>query len=270
MALTDTAPGTLAARGGGARSVFDYWMLTYRRTFRGSLFSSFLSPVMYLAAMGFGLGSLVDRGQAAGLGGVPYVAFIAPGVLAASAMQTAAGECTFPIMGAIKWHRYFEAMLATQLRVRHLVLGHLAYVAVRLLVVTGVFLLVAVALGTTLSWTAPLALPAAVLTGLAFAAPITAFSAYQESDGAFNVLFRFIIMPMFLFSGTFFPVDQMPEVLRVVAWATPLWHGVELCRGFTLGTATLGGVALHVTYLLVLLVVGVWLSERALTRRLVT
>lgn len=256
--------------GGGWRSVFDYWWLAYLRTWRGSLFGSFLSPVMYLAAMGYGLGSLVDRGAGGGIDGTAYVAFIAPGVLAATAMQTASGECSYPIMGALKWHKYFDAMLATQLRVRQLVIGHLAYVAVRLAIVCGVFLVVAVALGTARSWWAPLALPAAVLTGLAFAAPIVAFSARQESDAGFNVLFRFVIMPMFLFSGTFFPVDLLHPVLRPVAWVTPLWHGVELARGLTLGTASFAGALGHTAYLLVWLAVGTWLADRYLTRKLVS
>lgn len=257
--------------GGGALSVLAYLLQVYRRTFKGSLISSFLSPLLYLAAMGYGLGSLVDRGASGGIDGIPYVAFIAPGVLAATAMQTASGECTYPVLGAIKWHGQFHAMLATPLRPRQVLLGHLAFVTVRFVVVCGVFLVVAALLGATPSWTTPLALPAAVLTGLAFAAPITALAAkVQDGGDSFNVLFRFVVMPMFLFSGTFFPVDQLPGVLQAVARATPLWHGVELCRGLTLGTGTLLGAAGHVAYLSVFLVVGYLLAERFLTRRLVS
>ncbi len=259
--------GPLPPDGGGSTSVFHYWWLQYLRTWRGSLFGSFLSPVMYLAAMGFGLGTLVDGG----VDGTAYVAFIAPGVLAATAMQTASGECSYPIMGAMKWNMAFHAMLATQLRVRHLVLGHMAYMVVRLSIVCGVFLVVAVALGTARSWWAPLALPAAVLTGLAFAAPIVAYAAHLDDPGdGFNALYRFIIMPMFLFSGTFFPIDQLHPVLQPVAWATPLWHGVELARGFTLGTATTTGVVGHTFYLALWLAAGLWLADRILTRRLVS
>lgn len=269
----DTARGTdppAAPAGGGAWSVLEYLMRVYQRTFRGSLMSSFLSPLLYLAAMGYGLGSLVDRGSG-GIGGVEYVAFIAPGVLAATAMQTASGECTYPVLGAIKWHGQFHAMLATPLRPRQLLLGHLGFVTVRFLIVCGVFLVVAAALGATPAWTTPLALPAAVLTGLAFAAPITAMAAkVQDGGDSFNVLFRFIIMPMFLFSGTFFPIDQLPEFLQPVAWATPLWHGVELSRGLTLGTGTLAGAVGHVAYLGVFVVTGYLLAERFLTRRLVS
>lgn len=271
---TSSAAGkepTLPVDGGGWASVFHYWWLAYLRTWRGSLFSSFLSPVMYLAAMGYGLGALVDNSPGGGIDGTEYVAFIAPGVLAATSMQTAAGECTFPIMGAMKWNQYFHAMLATQLRVRHLVVGHLMYVVVRLSIVCGVFMVVALALGTARSWWAPLALPAAVLTGLAFAAPIVAYASRQDDAGdGFNVLFRFVIMPMFLFSGTFFPVDQLHPVLQPVAWVTPLWHGVELSRGFTLGTVTLTGVVGHTAYLALWVAVGVWLADRLLSQKLVS
>jgi lipooligosaccharide transport system permease protein len=265
------ALGTAPPDGGGAASVLEYLLVVYRRTFRGSLMSSFLSPLLYLAAMGYGLGALVDRGTSGGIDGVAYVSFIAPGVLAATAMQTGAGESTYPVLGAIKWNGQFHAMLATPLNPRQVLTGQVAYMVVRLLIVCGVFLVVAAVLGATHAWTTPLALPAAVLTGLAFVTPVTALSARVEDGGdSFNVLFRFVLMPLFLFGGTFFPVDQLPGFLQPVAWATPLWHGVELCRGLTLGTGTLAGAAGHVAYLLVFVVVGWVLAERQLTKRLVS
>jgi lipooligosaccharide transport system permease protein len=108
-----------------------------------------------------------------------------------------------------------------------------------------------------------------VLLGLAFAAPISALSAYT-SEEVFNPLFRFIVMPLFLFSGTFFPVTRLPQGLREVAYATPLWHGVDLARHLTLGTPTLGNAVLHVGYLLLWLAVGVWLAGLAYAKKLVT
>lgn len=265
------ALGTTPPEGGGAPSVLEYLLVVYRRTLRGSLISSFLTPLLYLAAMGYGLGALVDRGTSGGIDGVADVAFIAPGVLAATAMQTASGECTYQVLGAIKWNGQFHAMLATPLRPRQVLAGRIAYLVVRFLVVCGVFLVVAAVLGATPAWTTPLALPAAVLTGLAFATPITALAAKVEDGGdSFNVLFRFVVMPMFLFSGTFFPIDQLPGWMQPVAWATPLWHGVELCRGLTLGTDTLAGAMGHVAYLLAFVAVGWVLAERTLTKRLVS
>ncbi|HVA85785.1 MAG TPA: ABC transporter permease [Candidatus Saccharimonadales bacterium] len=254
-----------------ALRVYEHQALVYRRTFRGSLISSFLNPILYLAAMGIGLGTYVDRngaGGAAALGGLSYLVFIAPGLLAATAMQAAAGESTWVVMGAIKWDRTYDAMLATPIRVRDLVVGHLAWVTTRLLMVCAVFLLVMGAFGAAVWPSAILAIPAGVLTGLAFAAPITAFSATMDNDAGFNALFRFGIVPLFLFSGTFFPVSQLPELLRPLAYATPLYHGVELCRELALGRVDVTSVLVHVGYLVALAAVGTWLAARAYQRRL--
>ena len=269
VAARPAAPVEAPAGGGRWPSVFEYWWQTYRRTWRGSLASGFLSPLLYLAAMGFGLGSLVDRGQAGGIDGIPYVMFVAPGVLAATAMQTAVGESTYQVMGAIKWQRQYHAMLATPLTVGQVLVGHLSYVTMRVTVTSAVFLTVAALLGTLGSAWVLLALPAAVLTGLAFATVIFAFAAGQDTDQGFNVLFRFVITPMFLFSGTFFPVEQLPGWLHPVAYATPLWHGVELCRSLSLGTVELGSAAGHVGYLLLWVVVGAVVAHRCFTRRLI-
>ncbi len=247
----------------------EYWAYQYRRTWRGTIASSFLSPVLYMAAMGLGLGSLVDRsGHGASLAGGGYLAFLAPGLLAATAMQTAATEATWPVMGAIKWVRTYHAMLATPLRVVDVLAGHLAWMALRLLLVSAIFLGVMAAFGTTPSPWALAALPAAALTGMAFAAPITAFAATRENDAGFSALFRFGIIPMFLFSGTFFPIGQLPAPLRPVAWVTPLWHGVALCRALDLGTATAGPALGHVAYLGAWAAAGTVLARRAFHHRL--
>jgi len=251
--------------------VVAYFAASYRRTWRGSVVTSFLNPLLYLLAMGVGLGSLVDRdaGPSSALEGVAYLAFLAPGMLAATAMQTAATESTYPVMGAIKWLRTYFGMLATPLEVSDVVIGHLTWVTIRLTMVCAVFLAVMAGFGVVESPWAVLALPAAVLTGLAFAAPIAAFAATRENDTAFAALFRFGVIPMFLFSGTFFPVSQLPAALRPVAWATPLWHGVELCRTLTLGTAGLLPSLGHTAYLAVWAAVGVVVGLRTHRRRLV-
>jgi lipooligosaccharide transport system permease protein len=113
-----------------------------------------------------------------------------------------------------------------------------------------------------------LAIPAAMLTGLAFATPIIAYSASQKDPSGFNSLFRFGVIPLFLFSGTFFPVSQLPGLLQPVAYATPLWHGVDLCRTLALGTATPGGVLIHVAYLVGVTGLGLLLASFAMRRRL--
>ena len=204
------------------------WSDAYRRTWRGSAASSLLAPVLYLGALGLGLGSLVDA-SSGGVAGVPYFEFVGPGLLAATAMQIATVESTYPVMAAIKWHKQYLAMLATPLTVRDVLAGHLLWMATRIGATCAIYLAVILIAGAGVAPTAALALPAALLVGMAFATPITAFAARQQNDAGFAGLFRFVIIPLFLFSGTFFPVSQLPAFLQPIAYVTPLWHGVELC-----------------------------------------
>jgi lipooligosaccharide transport system permease protein len=253
----------------GALSFLGQRLTAYRHFWRSSLISSVVQPVLFLAAMGLTLGVLVDRGR--GLpGGVSYLAFLAPGLLVAAAMQTAFFESSYPVMGGIKWDRIFEAVLATPARVTDLLVGHLLYVSFRVLTSAGLFLVALVAFGAADSPLVVLTLPAALLTGLAFAAPISAFSARLENDSGFAALQRFAIVPMFLFSGTFFPVSQLPAVFEWIAYLTPLWHGVALARGLALGTLDGGAALVHVGYLLLWVVAGVVLALRSFRKRLAT
>jgi len=249
--------------------VFEHRFLSYRRTFRASIFSSFLSPVMFLAAMGIGLGAYVSDPTA--IGGVPYIVFLAPGLLAATAMQSASFESMFPIMGGLQWSRVFHGMYATPITPRDIALGNLAWIAARLTLICSIFTLVIVLFGAAESPLIVFAIPAAVLTGMAFAGPIAAFSATQKTPNRFTTIFRFGITPLFLFSGTFFPISSLPAALQVFAWFTPLFHGVALTRGLSLGTIADDPVAavIHVTYLTTLAVVGGWLTVRNIGRRLV-
>ena len=225
------------------------WAYRYKRTWRGSLVSSVLQPVLFLAAMGLGLGSLVNRGQTAPsrLGGVSYLVFLAPALLAAGAMQTAVLEASWPVMAAAKWIKTYDAMLATPLRVRDILVGHLTWIAVRVLMVCTIFLVVMAAFGAVKSPEAVLLIPAGLLTGLAFAAPTAAYAVTRERDSGLSALFRFGVIPMFLFSGTFYPVSQLPAALRPVAYLTPLWHGVDLCRHLALWLVA-GAAIANVTY----------------------
>jgi lipooligosaccharide transport system permease protein len=255
--------------GPGARSFAVHRLTAYRHFWRSSLISSVLEPALFLAAMGLTLGVLVDRGT--GLpGGLDYLSFLAPGLLAAAAMQIGSFESTYPVLGAIKWDRTYESVLATPAGVRDLLAGHLLYVAFRVGTSAALFLAVLVLFGAADSLLVILALPAALLTGMAFAAPVTAFAARLENDTGFSALQRFLVLPMFLFSGTFFPVSQLPAFFEGLAYVTPLWHGVALSRGLALGTIEGAPAALHVGYLLLWLVVGVVLAERSFRRRLVT
>jgi lipooligosaccharide transport system permease protein len=252
--------------------VFEHRWLAYKRTFRASIFSSFLSPVLFLTAMGVGLGSYVSDSAVDDIGGVSYLVFLAPGLLAATAMQSAAFEATFPIMAGLVWNKVFRAMFATPISARDIALGNLAWIAARLTLIATIFTLVMVIFGAAESPLVVLAIPAAVLTGMAFAAPIMAFSATQKTPNKFNAIFRFGITPLFLFSGTFFPLESIPEALRPLAWVTPLYHGADLSRALSLGTVLDNPAlaAIHVVVLAACVVVGTlaafYTVERALVR----
>lgn len=245
-----------------------YWLTNYRRTWRGSIYTSVLSPVLYLGAMGLGLGKLVDAHGTARLGGVSYLAFLAPGLLAAAAMQAGIEESTYPVLGSVKWRRTYYAAAASPLRPADIFHGHLLFTTMRLTMNSAIFLAVMAVFGAVASPWALAALPAAVLTGLAFAAPVEAWAITVTKDTSLALVFRFGMIPLFLFSGTFFPVTQLPAWIRPLAYVTPLWNGVALCRSLSLGTATLGGALVHVGYLAALAAVSIAVGNRTYRRRL--
>jgi lipooligosaccharide transport system permease protein len=246
---------------------YEFWLTFYRRTWRGSVATSIINPVFYLGALGVGLGTLVNKSGATP-GGVNYLSFVAPGVLAATAMQIAATEAMWPVLGSIRWTRVYYAMLATPLRIRDIVLGHQAWMATRVVSSCAVYLVVIAAFGGVHSPLAVLTVPACLLIGLAFSAPLAAYSATREDDAAFPVVNRFVVVPMFLFSGVFFPVSQLPRLLEWVAYATPLWNGVDLCRSLTLGTAEWPLSIVHVVYLAAWGAAGLVLALHTYRKRL--
>jgi len=262
---------TLAAATLPIGRVVEHRWLVYRRTFRASLFSSFLTPVLFLAAMGVGLGTYVNPSSNPALGGVSYLAFLAPGLLASTCMQSAAFEATFPIMAGLLWSRVFHAMHATPISARDVALGNLVWIAVRMVLVATVFTAVVVAFGAATSPLILLAIPAAALTGMAFATPIAAFAATQRTPEKFNAIFRFGITPLFLFSGTFYPVESLPSFIQPLAWITPLYHGVALARGLSLGTIgqAPGLAIIHLAVLIGFTVVGTVLAVRTIDAKLV-
>lgn len=249
-------------------AVAGYFGLVYRRTWMGSVFSRFVMPLLFLLAMGIGLGSLVDDASG-GVDGVPYLLFVAPAMIAVQAMMTAVSESTYPVYGLFTWNRMYHSMLATPLTVSDLLLGHLGVIAAQGGFAAAAFVLVAALFGSFTSWWVLLAVPIGVLVTLAFAVPLFGFTARAKGDSAFNVVYRLVITPLMLFSGAFFPVERLPLVLEVLAWVTPLWHGVELCRAAAHGSfAPFDLVHLAV---LVLFVGAGWVYARTgMTRRLVS
>jgi lipooligosaccharide transport system permease protein len=249
---------------------FRCWLTVYRRIWRSSLWTSLLGPVCYLGALGFGLGSLVDRHGTASLGGVSYLAFVAPAILATGVMNTGMQEASYPVFGAIKWNRIYLVAQASPLRPGDIFRGHLMFMAMRLAMNAAVVIVMMWAFGAVRSAWVALAYPAAVLTGLAFAAPVAAWAVTVKVEMSFTYVFRFGLMPLMLFSGTFFPLSQLPAGLRVLAQALPLWHGVALCRAFSLGTAPGDplGMLGHAAYLAALAGAGIWAGTRTYRRRL--
>jgi lipooligosaccharide transport system permease protein len=248
---------------------FRCWLTVYRRIWRSSIWSSVLGPLFYLGAMGLGLGGLVDRHGTASLGGVSYLAFVAPAILATGAMNTAMGEASYPVFGSVKWNKIYIAAQASALRPGDIFRGHLMFMTMRIAMNAALVTVYMWALGATRSAWVVLAWPAATLTGLAFAAPIAAWAVSVKSENNFAYMFRFGMMPLMLFSGTFFPLSQLPSWLRLFAYATPLWHGVALCRALSLGSGVgLLGALGHVAYLVALAAAGIWAGARTYRRRL--
>jgi lipooligosaccharide transport system permease protein len=249
-------------------AVFTYFLTVYKRTWRGSIIGRFLSPLFFLLAMGIGLGSLVDE-RVGGVEGQPYLQFVVPAIVATQTMWVAMGESTYQVLGYIKWNMGYHAMLATPMTVRDVLRGHFLAVAAHLTTATAIFMAVASLFGGFGSVAAVFCLPIAILTGMAFATPIFAFTARQEGDDGFNILFRWIVTPLMLFSGTFFPIEQLPGWMQPIAWVTPLWHGVEACRAVATGAVVWAPFVGHLLVLAVYAAVGWWLAERSFAKRLV-
>ncbi|MGH3771791.1 MAG: ABC transporter permease [Pseudonocardiaceae bacterium] len=236
----------------------------YRRNWRATVVSSLLQPLLLLLAFGVGLGSLIGTSARAAqaTGGVPYLVYLAPALLAVGAVQTAGFESSYPILSSFKWQRIYEGVTATPITPGQLAGGQIIWIALRLTLSGAAYLLVTALFGAVRGPGAAPALVFAVLCGMAFSAPLVAFSAARETEGgAFTAVFRFVVLPMTLFSGTFFPISQLPGLIQPFAWISPLWHGTELARGAALGMLQWWPAVGHLAYLMVLLVVGVGLSR---------
>jgi lipooligosaccharide transport system permease protein len=247
-------------------------VIAYRRTWRGTVITSFVNPVFFLAAMGAGLGTLVDEGSGQTLS-IPYLAFVASGLMAANAMQNGAGDGSFPVMAGILWRKNFHGTVTTPLGPADIVWGRLIWGMGRLLFTLLVFAVIAVLFGALEIGPALTAIPPAVLTGVAFTTAITAWTLTQKDGRSLSTLFRFLIVPLFLFSGTFFPISQLPDWIEPVAYVTPLFHGVELVRKISLpgvdeSIVTAMPLWSHAAYLLAMSAIGIYYSVRLLDKRI--
>jgi lipooligosaccharide transport system permease protein len=250
----------------GVRSELYYWLLRYRRTWRGTIVISVANPALFLAALGFGLGKLVDHRHSHYLHGATYLAFLAPGLLAAAMMQTAYLESAGPVHVSARDGGAYRVAVAAPLSPADVYLGHLLFVAFRLVTSALAFALVAYAFGAVPgSGVAPLVV-AATLTGCAFAAPIAAWAVTVEQRALLNGGFRFVIMPLYMFSGTFFAIAQLPGWLQLLARCTPLYQGVALCRAAATTSGGVPAITGHVAYLVVLVAAGLVIAPRTYRR----
>lgn len=238
----------------GLLHFFEYQFVRLRTGWRGIAVTGVFTPILFLLVMGLGLGELVDRGPN-DLGG-SYLAYIGPGLLATTAMQWGSMQALWPTMAEIKWEGGYRAALVTPLTISELAAGHIGWISLRFFMAAVMFSGVLAAFGIADSWWFLLTPFAATLTCAAFAAPVVAFSSVQVQDHLFPLIARFVVIPLLLFSGAFFPVSNLPSVLAWMARLTPSWHGVELCRGLSTGDLTLANAALHVAYSLAFVVFG--------------
>ncbi len=246
-------------------------LIWYKRTWRGTVISSIVNPVLFLTAMGASLGALVDRGDADL--GIPYLAFVATGLMAASGMQNGASDGSFPVMAGFLWRKNFQGMLTTPVETRDIVMGRFMWTTMRLTFIITLFAVIAVAFGAMELGPALLAVPPSVLCGVAFNTCVSAWTTTRKDGTSFSSLFRFGIVPLFLFSGTFFPITQLPGFLQPVAYGTPLFHGVELARKIALPGAEAPLITpmplwVHLAYLGVMAAVGLYLFNRLLDKRI--
>jgi len=240
-------------------------LFVYRRTWT-IIVSGFFEPLFYLGGIGYGLGRLV--GDVAGPGGqpIPYAMFVAPALLATGAMNGAVAEATFNFFFKLNYNRTFQSILATPLAVRDVAIGEIAWALIRGGLYALGFIGVIWALGLIASPWAILALPAALLLGFAAGAVGMAATSFMRTPQDFDLI-NIVTLPMFLFSATFYPLSTYPPAIQsIVAW-TPLYQGVSLIRGLTVG-AVGPGMLVNVAYLAIMGAAGLWVTSRRLDRLL--
>lgn len=268
-----TSPPTLATRatplplaGGQAWRLVERNLLVYRRIWP-LIVSGFFEPLFYLLSLGVGIGSLV--GTVAGPDGqaIKYTAFVAPALLASSAMNGAVYDSTMNVFFKLKYAKTYDAMLATPLQPADIAVGEITWAQLRGTLYSATFLLVMAALGLISSWWAVLALPATMLIGLAFASVGMACTSFMRGWQDFEYV-QLAILPMFLFSTTFFPLSVYPRPLQIVVQVTPLFHGIELIRPLTTGAGIGFGLLGHALYFVGLAALGLSVTARRLEKLL--
>ena len=264
------------ARRFGAFYYAEMWIRRMRGYRWTVLMTAVGTPAVYLLGMGTGLAVLIDGNSNAGFPGadgstVSYLVFLGPALVATAALMISSEENTYTVMGGFKWHRTYYGPNASPLASGQIAMGHVLGLTARILFTTGIYYLFLLFFGAVEQpGTGWLMIFTALLAGLAFGMPLLAFSAtLKEDKGQFAMVQRFIVMPLFLFSGTFFPLESLPLGVRWIGWISPLWHSTELGRLLSYGHPEPPALTvLHLAYLLALSAVGLLLARRNFTRRL--
>lgn len=256
-----------AGRWAAMTAVFLHQLRRTRQSWGSSLAAGLASPTLFLFAIGAGLGSQIEDTELVALGVDSYLDYIGPGVLIVTAMQVAATESLWPTMGLLRWGGVYKAVLATPITSAELGVAHVAWLGFRACVAAASFLVVLALAGAIGSWLGVLIVFVAVLVAWAHAAPLVALTVGLEQENVYPMISRVIIFPLFLFSGAFFPVEDMPRAVGAFAKVTPSWHGVELGRH--LATGGLGQTdAVHAVYLVAVCVAGFFLVQRQFRKHL--
>ncbi|QRY41769.1 ABC transporter permease [Microbacterium hominis] len=259
-----------AARRGGVRAlwagnpgaVVQRGLIAARSSSWAVVLSGFFEPVFYLASMGIGLGALIGDVETTQGASVSYAAFIAPALLAVSAMNGAIYDSTWNVFFKLNYGKLYEGMLATSLGPLDVALGEILYALLRGLAYATGFMIIMQVLGLNLAWTAVLALPAVVLIAFGFASLGMAVTSYMKTFQQMDWI-NFVLLPMFLFSATFYPITVYPGWVQQIVMALPLWHGVELIRGLTTGILSVD-MLWHVLYYLVMIAIGLVFTTKRL------
>ena len=259
---TRSEAGLRSLYAGNARAVVGRGLLATRSTNWAIILTGVFEPIFYLLALGLGLGSYITGVTDAQGNVIPYAAFIAPALLAVSAMNGAIYDSTWNVFFKMHFGKLYQGMLATSLGPLDVALGEISLALLRGAAYGTTFLLVMTALGLNLSWTAILALPAILVIAFGFASLGMGITSYLKSFQQMEWV-QFVMPPMFLFSATFYPLTVYPEPIQWFIQALPLWHGVELVRGLTTGALT-PAMLLHLLYFLVMIAVGLVFTTRRL------
>ena len=264
---TAQTPQFRTTRWAAMSAVFLHQLHRTRRAWGSSLAAGLASPTLFLFAIGAGLGSQIDDVELAALGVDSYLDYIGPGVLIVTAMQVAATESLWATMGMLRWGGVYQAVLATPITSAELGVAHVIWLGFRALVAGGSFLLVLAVAGTIASWFGVLIALVAVLVAWSHAAPLVALTVGLKQENVYPMISRVVIFPLFLFSGAFFPVEDMPRAVGAFAKITPSWHGVELARHLALGGPGRVDI-IHSGYLVVVFAAGFFLVQRQFRKHL--